>query len=306
MNKLKLLIILILILSLNPVNVFSNENVYTDNVIIVLDASGSMMNNMSTSKLTRMKAAKSALKEVLSNISPTTNIGLLVFSAKNITNEWIFPLGPRDDEKLIAAINRPYPGGGTPLGHYIKMAADRLLEERKKQLGYGTYRMIIVTDGEASDTEKVNSFTPEIISRGIKMDVIGVDMKNNHTLATMVHSYRKADDEESLKQAISEIFAEISIEKNTEDVLKDFELLEGFPVEIATAVIGALSESGNHPIGSKIENKESSSPTPVSNSSTKKNNNQKKKKKKDPISGWIIFSVIVLYFIFSGKKKGKK
>ena len=56
-----------------------------------------------------MEAAKAALQQVLANIPDGTQIGLLVFSGANIHNEWVYPLGPKDTEKLIAAIHLPHP-----------------------------------------------------------------------------------------------------------------------------------------------------------------------------------------------------
>jgi Mg-chelatase subunit ChlD len=104
-----------------------------DNVVIVLDGSGSMAGSLPGSKMNKMTAAKAALKQVLKSVPESTHIGLLVFSAKGVETDWIYPLGPRDDAKLMQAIDRPQPGGGTPLGAYLKKGTDRLLEERAKQ-----------------------------------------------------------------------------------------------------------------------------------------------------------------------------
>ena len=101
-----------------------------DNVVIVLDASGSMSAQLPGAGKDKMSAAKAALKEVLKSVPQETHIGLLVFSARGANNDWFYPLGPRDDAKLMQAIDRPMPGGNTPLGKYIKIGADRLLEER--------------------------------------------------------------------------------------------------------------------------------------------------------------------------------
>src|SRR5688572_14682498 len=116
-----------------------------DNVVIVLDASGSMNGALPGSKLNKMAAAKVALKEVLKKIPQSTRLGLLVFSARNLQDDWVYPLGPRNDAELFKAIDLPLPGRGTPLGQYIKIGADRLLEERAKQFGYGTFRLLVVT-----------------------------------------------------------------------------------------------------------------------------------------------------------------
>lgn len=223
---------------------------YHDNVVIVLDASGSMQGEL-RGAVVKMDAAKSALKEVLSTVPASTHVGLLVFSARNLKDDWVYPLGPRDDDRLMRAIDLPMPNRGTPLGAYIKKGADRLLEERKRQYGYGSYRLLVVTDGEAGDRDLVERYTPEVISRGITMDVIGVGMKSRHTLATMAHSYRAADDPASLKRAIAEVFAEVSSTGDDGGIEEAFELLEPIPVEMASAIVQALATSGNHPIGTE-------------------------------------------------------
>ena len=172
-----------------------------NNVVIVLDASGSMKEKMRGTSMKKMDAAKVALQEVLKQVPMDTHLGLLVFSSSNLADDWVYPLGPRDDVMLRKAISLPQAGGRTPLGAYIKKGADRLLDERGRQHGYGSYRLLIVTDGEAQDRNLVDRYVPEVIGRGITIDVIGVDMKTTHTLATRVHSYRSADDPASLKKA---------------------------------------------------------------------------------------------------------
>jgi uncharacterized protein YegL len=229
----------------------SAEGVYHDNVVIVLDASGSMDEQMSGTRVMKMDAAKSALKEVLRQVPDSTNIGLLVFSGKNVRNDWVYPLGSRDDAELMRAIDLPRPGGKTPLGAYIKKGADRLLAERAEQFGYGTYRLLIVTDGEAQDQQLVSRYTPEVIARGITVDVIGVDMKRAHTLATKVHSYRSANDPASLKTAVAEVFAEVGGSDSDAASEESFAALASIPDEVASAMLDALSGSGNHPIGER-------------------------------------------------------
>lgn len=222
-----------------------------DNVVIVLDSSGSMARPLPGMATDKMTAAKAALKQVLSSVPQETRIGLLVFSAKGVSDDWVYPLGPRDDARLMQAINRPMPGGGTPLGAYLKKGADRLLEERAKQFGYGTFRLLVVTDGEAEDQKLVERFTPEVIARGITVDVIGVAMNQRHTLATKVHSYRSANDPASLKRAIAEVFGEIGGSANDVAGAEAFAELSPIPGEVAQAMIQALSSSGNQPIGER-------------------------------------------------------
>jgi hypothetical protein len=206
---------------------------------------------MPASAMDKMTAAKRALKEVLRLVPQSTRLGLLVFSAEGLTNDWVHPLGPRNDAELMKAIDSLRPFAGTPLGQYIKQGADRLLEERTKQFGYGTFRLLVVTDGEAQDQALVDRYTPDVIARGITMDVIGVAMKQNHTLARRVHSYRAANDPAALKRALTEVFAEVGGSGTDVAGAEAFATLEPIPQELAGAAIQALASSGNHPIGQR-------------------------------------------------------
>lgn len=219
-----------------------------DNVVIVLDASGSMRTPFDGNR-DRMSAAKAALKQVVAKVPAETHIGLLVFSAANLTNDWAFPLGPRNDPVLNAAIDGIVASRGTPLGAYIKRGADRLLEERTRQFGYGTFRLLVVTDGEAQDQELVEKYTPEVIARGITMDVIGVAMNTRHTLATRVHSYRGANDPAALQKALAAVFAEVATSTSDTTRAGDFALIAPLPTPAAAAMLQAISKAENGPVG---------------------------------------------------------
>lgn len=219
-----------------------------NNVVIVLDGSGSMENYMEGTTTPRMDAAKKGLLEVLKHIPADTQIGLCVFSA-TMPDPWIYPLGPRDDKKLEQAIRSVSPAGGTPLGEYIQIGATRLLAQRQEQHGYGTFRLLVVTDGEATDQELVDRFAPEVIARGVTMDVIGVDMHETHTLAKSASSYRSANDPGSLKKAVAAVFAEVSAGRGDREEKAAFDEIASLPPEMAMEMIQALSRTGNHPIG---------------------------------------------------------
>ena len=208
--KLAIVSSILLLSAFLSINKCTAENgVHTDNIVVILDASGSMKDKFRGDETkSKMDAAKEALQEVLAKIPDGTNIGVLVFSGRNVPNEWVYPLGPKDTHRLIEAINRPEPEGGTPLGRYIRIGANRLLQQREKQYNYGNYRLLIVTDGEAQDSEKVTKYTPEILNRQLRVDVIGVDMQTDHQLAQDADSYRRADNPGELVAAVSQILAE--------------------------------------------------------------------------------------------------
>ena len=222
-------------------------DVYTDNVMIVLDASGSMNGNMTDArgrKVNKMDAAKAALLEVLRRVPATTHVGVLVFSASNVSDPWVYPLGPRDDKALAKAINLPQANGQTPLGTYMTMAKERLLLRRKEQLGYGTYRLLVVTDGEANNEplDLVDRCVTELLTSGVTVDVIGVCMSGRHTLATRVHSYRAANNPEALERAVRDVFAEVGAKTDTGAAAASvFREISGIPSEVAAAAIRALA-----------------------------------------------------------------
>ncbi|MEC8988148.1 MAG: hypothetical protein VYB66_02810, partial [Verrucomicrobiota bacterium] len=120
----------------------------------------------------------------------------------------------------------------------------------------------VVTDGEAGDARYVEAYTPDIISRGITIDCIGVEMASRHTLATKVHSYRNANDPESLKQAISEVFAEVASGDAGQTGEDAFELIADMPEATASAMLKSLSTSGNQPIGESPRMRSAQSPSP--------------------------------------------
>jgi uncharacterized protein YegL len=248
-----------LVLSLAPVTAQGQAQ---DNILIVVDASGSMAATMSGSRNSKMDEAKQALIKVVQNVPKNTHIGMLIFSSKNLTNDLAYPLGPVDLAQLEQAIRSPVPGGGTPLGAYLKKGTDILLKQREAQNGYGTFRLLVVTDGEASDTHVMDAYLPDILTRGITIDVIGVDMKSDHALATRVNSYRRANDPQALVKGLSEVLAEIGGTTDDAATADALAAIEPIPDEMARAMLAALakSTSGNHPIGE--------SPTPKSGEGT--------------------------------------
>lgn len=268
------------------------REVYVDNVVIVLDASGSMNDRMSGTSIRKIEAAKTAIREVLNNTPATTQVGLLVFGQER---RWEYPLGPRNDTALIRALDGLYADGGTPLGEFIKKGADRLLEARRDQFGYGSYRLLIVTDGEASDGELVARYTPDVISRGIIVDVIGVDMRQDHTLANQVHSYRRANDPDSLSRAVREVFAEVGSGDDGLSGDAAFKELQGLPVEAAMAIIDSLAATGNEPIGASVQGRSMSGIQPQPFSGGNASQRGSSRKSNSPFGGAFVLVIIVVF-----------
>lgn len=221
-----------------------------DHVVIVLDGSGSMTDPMRNGTI-KMRAAKDAISRVLDALPQDTEIGLLVFSNIQGQPDWVVPLGPVDRRSFRNRLNQIRAKGGTPLGHYLKIGADKLMQAREANLGYGTYRLLVVTDGQAGDPERVEAFAPQIRNRNINLDVIGVAMNRAHILKRTANSYRRADDPRALEEAVSEVLAEVSA-NGREGALayeEAFDILSGIPDEAAIAMVQGITTVNNDPIG---------------------------------------------------------
>ena len=217
------------------------------NVVFVLDASGSMAERMPGSRESKMQVARRALRTVVEGLPQDTRVGVLSFSGVGKDDDWLHPLGPLDAGALRDALDRLQPDGATPLGETMRIAADRLLERRAEQGGYGGYRMVVVTDGEASDPELVERWTPRAMARGLTIQVIGVAMGRGHMLSNRVHAYRAADDAASLEAALSAAVAEIRPVGGVAGG-EDFAVLEPLPAAAAGPMLETLRRSGNRPL----------------------------------------------------------
>ncbi len=213
-------------------------------VVVVLDDSGSMERRM-LSNQRRMEAAKEALNSVLRGLPFDTKVGVLALNSMVNGSHWIVPIGSPDPNRWSQALAKVRAKGGTFLGQHMREAADELLKLRAAQ-PYDTYRLLVVTDGEASDAPMLASILPDLMSRGLVLDVIGVDMSEDHSLALSSHSYRRAGDRESLEKALGEVFAETAV--NDQSNASDFEMLSGLSEETASAIVKGLTVPRNDPI----------------------------------------------------------
>lgn len=247
--------ILFAILALFPCCEMFAQQPIQQNIVVVFDDSTSMTERFGN--VSRMESAKSALAFVVQRLPKNTNIGIVTLNGKqNVAGNvrwndenWFSPFAPLDTKVVIDNLNQIKPVGNTPLGACMKVGTDVLLAKRAKQK-YGVYRLLVITDGEASDPGLVEKYLPDIMSRNIYVDVIGVGMRGDHALANRVSSYKKANDPKQLAVALQASLAEVSY-KDTKAADADFKMLEALPTDVTVKVIEALSDFENHPIGEK-------------------------------------------------------
>lgn len=228
-----------------------------DFIVIVFDTSGSMDAHMRTAGKRRMEVAQDAMLSVLTKVPDTTRVGILTFRG------WVYDLDKVDRAKMETAIRSCNSGGGTPLYNYIKQGATRLLQERAKQGNVGSYKLLVVTDGEAdygdrtlNDDSKRQDGTiklgvlKDIISRGVVVDTIGLDMSSDHQLKSQINGvYMRGDDPQSIQQSLKKAIAEVGFKGNDKVSEEIFREVGDLPDGFAKAAITGLTEFQNQPIG---------------------------------------------------------
>lgn len=188
---------------------FDEENGEADvtkNFMFILDGSGSMDDKCSGKR--KMDGARVAISKFLEKVPEDVNMGLIVFD-NNCTSVHKFeeriPLGPYENDAFESEIYRVQPGGSTPLAVAMKYGSDKLLDQYRKQLGYGDYKLVIVTDGQADDLKEASKY---VTSRYVSIHSIGLCIEGNHPLRDYSLSYRDAQNYDDLERALEETLAE--------------------------------------------------------------------------------------------------
>ncbi|OGM96661.1 MAG: hypothetical protein A3B86_04755 [Candidatus Yanofskybacteria bacterium RIFCSPHIGHO2_02_FULL_38_22b] len=201
----------------------------TRNFYFVFDGSGSMGYSLSGSCVgdqrfsTRLDGAKWAGKEFVTKVPSDVNLGLYVFDGYG--EREVLSLGSGNQAKFLREVDNIRAGGGTPLGSAVRLGTEKLVEQYKRQLGYGEYRLVVVTDGQAdNEIEAANAYLNSI-RFNIPIYAIGLCIENNHPLRQYALSYRAADSAEDLRRGLEETLAE----------LPNFDVQEFQPVATGTA-----------------------------------------------------------------------
>lgn len=185
------------------------EVAVTKNFYFVIDGSGSM-NEASPSQEERrkfrskMEGAKQAVGEAIGLVPQDANLGLFVFDGRGATER--VPIGGGNHQAVLQKVNSISANGGTPLAESIKFGVDVLERQRSKQLGYGEYRLIVVTDGEASSVPEAIAYANR---RQIPIYGIGLGVQSNHPLRNGT-IYSDAKSIEELTAALRETVGEMS------------------------------------------------------------------------------------------------
>jgi Ca-activated chloride channel homolog len=185
-----------------------SSDLFARNYYVVLDASGSMTERGCSGDLTKIDAARIALAAFAESLPADANLGLQVFDARGVREQVPLAAGNRPRFKAVLAQVRA--GGGTPLQSAIAQAYAKLEAQGARQLGYGEYHLVVVTDGEASDGQDPSGVVRILLDRSpVVLHTIGFCIGPKHSLNQPGRTiYKAADDPSQLRQHLSDVLAE--------------------------------------------------------------------------------------------------
>src|SRR5215813_1217497 len=184
------------------------------NFYFIFDGSGSMSESLTKQCKgdkrfgSRLEGAKWAIEQFLPLVPRDVNLGLWVFDAAG--NSERVPLGPDNREGFLSAVQKTKAGGNTPLTESIEQGVNRLVQQRDQQLGYGEFRLIVVTDGQATG-RPLSQAVNYAREQRIPIYTIGLCIGEKHELRKYSVSYRAADSIEALKRGLEETLAETNV-----------------------------------------------------------------------------------------------
>jgi hypothetical protein len=183
-------------------------DLFARNYYIVLDASGSMNEKGCSGEQSKIKAAKEALKAFVETLPRDANLGLQVFDGRGV-NEWL-PLGVNNRPEFQRQLDTVRANASTPLRAAITNAYGKLLGQGARQLGYGEYHLVIVTDGHADQGQDPTGIVNRILTESpVVVQTIGFCIGAKHALNQAGRTmYREANNVEELRKGLADVLAE--------------------------------------------------------------------------------------------------
>lgn len=187
-----------------------DNNLVKKNYYLVFDASGSMQESNCSGGHTKIDTAKQSVTQFISKIPADANIGLVIFDQSGVYERAVLARSSR--ETIVQQINRAVAGGGTPLNTSIQHAYQALTEQAQKQLGYGEYHLIVVTDGVASKGEDPSDTVQRLIEESpVVLHTIGFCISGTHALNQAgLTIYKSANNPLELERGLDSVLAEVN------------------------------------------------------------------------------------------------
>lgn len=185
------------------------ENIFSRNFLVVLDTSGSMDDRACAGGGDKITVAKKALEIFASSVKDNDNLGLMIF---NNGSKLLVPLAPAKNNSadFLQKVSEMKAGGGTYMAEAVRDGFAELTRQGKVQLGYGSYYLVMVTDGQANSGHDPTADINYVIDNTpIMVYGIGFCIKGDHPLNQKGRTiYREASSPEQLTKALADVLAE--------------------------------------------------------------------------------------------------
>ncbi len=156
-----------------------------ENVLLILDCSLSMEEEINGQE--KIDIAKNVIRHVLSQIPPTTRVGLRVYGHKSDAlksfigidkcevSELLVPVGPNNRRRIFYELENLKPVGMTPICYSLEQASNFDFVNLP-----GKKHIILVSDGMETCSGNPCDVAVELVRRNmdISIDVIGFDLSN--------------------------------------------------------------------------------------------------------------------------------
>lgn len=179
------------------------------NYYVVFDGSGSMREQACGSgQASKIDAAKRALAAFAASVPADANLGLLVFDHQGVHE--VLALGPAQPGRFVELVHGVQAAGGTPLRQSIQAAYHALTQQGRRQLGYGEYHLVVITDGEANEGQDPRDAVAELLRDSpVVLHTIGFCIGDRHSLNQPGRTlYLAADNPEALSRGLGGVLAE--------------------------------------------------------------------------------------------------
>ncbi|MBI2624492.1 VWA domain-containing protein [Candidatus Parcubacteria bacterium] len=186
------------------------DNILARNYYVVLDASSSMDERACGGSGNKISVAKTATVEFVGALRDDDNIGLLVFDGSGVSERVPLGFGAAHKTRVVSTIQKIRTGNGTPLHDAVTRGYRQLMAQAHRQLGYGLYTLVVVTDGEANAGQDPGGIVEHITSfSSVGVKTLGFCIGEKHSLNRPgLTVYVEARDLPSLRRGFQEVLAE--------------------------------------------------------------------------------------------------
>ncbi len=174
--------------------------------MLIYDGSASMSEAKCSEPAQKYQVAREAVKDWAASLASEANLGLVAFHGV-----WTqLDLAPGNRDVFAETVQSVRPAGDTPLAEAFQKAYSLLTRQGRRQLGYGDYTIVVVTDGVANDLYRLQETVDKILAHTpITVYTIGFCIGENHSLNQPGRTiYKTADDPEALRQGLEQATAE--------------------------------------------------------------------------------------------------